>query len=1154
MMRHFIFLVLVFSLFGCKDEKEQRAPKLFTSLPSSHTGIDFSNDLILKENFDVFRYRNYYNGGGVAIGDINNDGLPDIYLTANMQANKLYLNKGNFQFEDITETAGVGGSRSWSTGVSMADVNGDGLLDIYVCNSGDVKGGRRENELYINNGDLTFSEKASAYGLDDKGFGTHAVFFDYDQDGDLDCYILNNSFRPVSSLGYENIRDQRDSTGGDKLLRNEIIRSDAIQNSGIPTDGIAKFTDVSSEAGIFGSVIGFGLGVTITDINLDTWPDIYVSNDFFERDYLYINQKNGKFSEELPQRIGHTSHFAMGTDAADINNDGYPDIYVTDMLPNDDYRLKTTTSFDSYDIYQTKRANNYYEQYMRNTLQLNRGDGSFVEIGQYAGVEATDWSWGALIADFDNDAQKEIFVTNGIYKDLTDQDFIAFLANEENLIAAMRQEKVDFQKLVEKMPSNKLSNYLFKKNETLTFSNVAYEWGLDEPGFSNGAAYGDLDNDGDLDMVVNNVNHKAFVYKNETDVLREENAYLKLTLKGPLKNRFGVGARINAYFDGKMIMLENVPTRGFQSSMDAVLTLGLGSARILDSLVVHWGYGRQQKLIEVETNQHLVLDINAATDAGDPTPEIRETIFKPADIQLTPPYVHKEDVFVDFHRESLIYHMVSREGPALAVADVNNDGLDDFFVGGASGSAGALYIQNSEGNFSAQETGIFDDAKMQEDVDALFFDADGDGDLDLYVVSGGNTFRENAQEYQDRLYMLREVKDGLPVYEHATNAIPPLNKMGSCVKAADYDNDGDLDLFVGTRGVPGNYGMNAPSHLLQNNGQGQFTDVTSRVAPQLGTLGMVTDAVWLDYDADGDLDLAVVGEWMSIVLFKNNGTNLERLNNVPGLEKSEGWWNSVVATDLNNDGRLDLIAGNWGTNSRFKTSKEKPLTLFINDFDKNGLLDHIFAYYEGENLYPVALKDDLIRQIPGLKKQFIFYKDYAGKTVDQIFTEDQLANSYKNEVYTLESTAIFNNGDGSFSMQPLPEAMQFSPINTILPAAFDQDSIAEVFMAGNFSGIKPEEGRYDANHGELLKFERGAFSVEDFRKTGLNIKGDVRKAAILNTTNNRRLLIVARNNEQLEFYGFSNKQPEVLSESSDNSAPKATLKITYTRDKLSKHE
>ena len=1101
MKKCFLFLSVFY--FSCENPQEKEEQLRFTKMSSEHTGIEFINELTLTKDLDVFRYRNYYNGGGVAIGDVNNDGLPDIFLTANMGPNKLYLNKGNFEFEDITEKAGVAGTKDWSTGVSMADVNGDGLLDIYVCNSGDVKGGNRENELFINNGDLTFTESAVQYGLDDKGFSTHAVFFDYDQDGDLDCYVLNNSFRPVSSLGYENIRHQRDSTGGDKLYRNDH----------------GQYMDVSEEAGIFGSVIGFGLGVTITDVDLDGWLDLYVSNDFFERDYLYMNQGDGTFKEELTQRMGHISNFSMGTDAADINNDGFPDIYVTDMLPEDDYRLKTMTSFESYNLHQIKLSNDYYEQYMRNTLQLNRGDGSFLEIGQYSGVAATDWSWGALIADFDNDSNKEIFVTNGVYKDVTDQDFINFLANEDNMINAMRTGKVDFQKLVDKMPSNKLSNYLFKKKDGLTFENVAAAWGLDEPSFSNGAAYGDLDNDGDLDLIVNNVNQDLFVYRNETNNISNNN-YLKISFEGPDKNTFGVGARVNAYHNGEVIMLENVPTKGFQSSMDYTMVMGLGSVNLLDSLLVHWGYNKFQKLTNVKANQHLIVNIHEADTIHPTLLKRNPPILTEKEVSLSPPYKHTEDPYVDFDRERLIYHMLSREGPAMTVADVNNDELDDFFAGGASESPGRLYMQNKQGGFDAVSQDAFEKDKIYEDVDALFFDADGDGDLDLYVVSGGYSFRENDKVYQDRLYILTGFENGKPFYERSMDALPKIFEMGSCVNAADYDKDGDMDLFVGTRAVPTKYGLSSPSRLLQNDGKGKFMDVTSRVAPGLASLGMVTDAEWVDYDNDGDMDLVVVGEWMPVVLLKNNGTNLERLNNIPGLEKSEGWWNTIEAVDLNNDGNTDFIAGNWGLNSRFKTSEEKPLTLYINDFDNNGMTDQVYAYYQGDKLYPMALKQELVAQLPYLKKDFVYHKDYAGKTIQEIFTEEQLTNANINKIHKLQSAIILNNGDGSYEIKALPEAVQLSPVFSILHDDFDNDGKLELFLAGNFSGTKPEEGRYDANHGIILEVNGKEISVKEQDKSGLDIKGDVRNAGIARTINNKKLLIIAKNNDELAFYVY----------------------------------
>ncbi len=1108
-MKYILWLGLLLVLESCGKKDSH----LFTQLSSGETGINFTNELISSEDFDVFRYRNYYNGGGVAIGDLNGDSLPDVYLTANMQPNRLFLNKGNFEFEDITQSAGVAGSKIWSTGVSMADVNGDGLLDIYVCNSGDVDGGRRENELFINNGNLTFTEQAATYGLDDKGFSTHAVFFDYDLDGDLDAYVLNNSFRPVLTLGYENIRHQRDSTGGDKLYRNPGLKL------GQP---VQPFADVSDSAGIYGSVIGFGLGVTVTDVNLDGWPDIYVSNDFFERDYLFINQRNGMFADELPQRMGHISHFSMGADAADLNNDGYPEIFVTDMMPATDRRLKTTTNFESYDVHQRKLSNGYYEQYMRNTLQLNSPEGTFQEIGQLARVHATDWSWGALIADFDNDGYKEIFVSNGVYKDVTDQDFIAYIGSESAILTAMRKETIDFQELVDRMPSTQLSNYLFKRDSGLTYQNVSAEWGLDEPSFSNGAAYGDLDNDGDLDLIVNNVNQEAFVYRNNTEQTTDHH-YLKLSFRGPAQNYFGVGARVHAYAGNKEIMVENVPTKGFQSSIDYAILLGLDSATTVDSLAVHWGYEqRTQTLYQVPTNQHLTLNI---ADAASPeaTEEVASpVIFQQRSVSLTPAFRHEEDHFVDFNYERLTYHMLSREGPALAVADINQDGLDDFYIGGAAGKPGRLYQQTTTGDFRAVSVPAFAADSAHEDVDAVFFDADRDGDLDLYVVSGGNAFREGASEYQDRLYRLTTAKDGEPTYEKQPKALPRLAAMGACVANADYDQDGDQDLFVGSRAVPLQYGLAATSHLLENDGQGNFTDVTNQVSPRLNDIGMVTDAVWADMDSDEDLDLVVVGDWMPITLFKNNGANLERLNNVAGLEQSEGWWRSIVAQDIDGDGETDLLVGNWGRNSRFQASATRPVELYLRDFDNNQTIDPVFAYYQGDSLYPVALRHNLLMQLNSLKKKFVHYEDYAGKTMNEVFGADELNQALVYKVHQLQSSAVMNNGDGSYTMTELPAEAQFSPVYAIAAGNFDRsetDTLAFV-LAGNFSGVKPEEGRYDANHGLALRMDGGQWVTGNRQATGLNIRGEVRQLATARTVNGKKLLIVAKNNEDPEFYTY----------------------------------
>ncbi len=1101
-MRKNVWWLLV-ALWGCQGWKEND-DKLFSSLSGHDTGIEFTNELVFSKDFDVFRYRNYYNGAGVAIGDVNNDGLSDVYLTANMGSNKLFLNKGNFQFEDVTKKAGVGGEKIWSTGVSMVDINGDGLLDIYVCNSGDIEGGKRENELFINKGDLSFSEEASAYGLDDKGFSTHAVFFDYDKDGDMDAYVLNNSFRPVSTLGYENIRHVRDSTGGDKLYRND--------NN--------QFVDVSESAGIYGSVIGFGLGVTITDANQDGWLDIYVSNDFFERDYLYINQADGTFKDELPERMGHISHFSMGADAADLNNDGYPEIFVTDMMPESDYRLKTMTHFESYDVHQVKRANDYYEQYMRNTLQLNMGDGSFKEIGQLAGVHASDWSWGAVIADFDNDFNKEIFVSNGVYKDVTNQDFIAYIGSDEAILKAMRNESIDFKQLVDKMPSNKLSNYLFKKDSSgLKYHNRSAEWGLGEPSFSNGAAYGDLDNDGDLDLIVNNVNQPLFVYRNNAEKLSNKN-HLRLSFRGPDKNYYGIGARVHAFLGGQEIMQENIPIKGFQSSMDYQMVIGLDTLSTVDSLLVYWGYDdKVQRLYDVPANQQLTLNISDAETEAMPEKE-GSTWFVKQEELLSPAFRHEEDPHTDFNYERLIYHMLSKEGPALSVSDINQDGLDDFYIGGASGKAGSLYLQTKEGKFVAVQQPAFEADAQYEDVDALFFDADQDGDQDLYVVSGGNHLREGAREYQDRLYLLGN-EGGKPTYRRSETALPRNYEMGSCVRSADYDADGDLDLFVGTRAVPQKYGVPATSFIYENRGDGTFADATARVSPRLSSIGMVTDAQWVDFDDDDDLDLVVVGDWMPIMLFKNNGANLERLNNVPGLTGSEGWWKSLEVSDVNQDGEMDFIVGNWGSNTMFEASEEKPLSLYVSDFDENRTIDHVYAYYEGDSLYPMALRHDMLAQLNYLKKEYQYYEDYAGSSVQKILGKDKLEKALQNKVHHLESVVVINNGDGSYTLKELPAEVQYAPVYSITVEDLDQDGIEEIIMAGNFSGVKPEEGRYDAHTGLILKMGENEATLVPYQESGLRIKGEARKMAVARAAGNKQVLIVAKNNDNPEFYVYS---------------------------------
>ena len=1077
--------------------------RLFTRLPASLTGIDFANELRETRELNVFTYRNYYNGGGVALGDLTGDSLPEIVLTSNVEGPRLYLNAGAFRFRDATKDAGLKtGPQSWTTGVVLADVNGDGLLDIYLCRAGTAQPVRRANELWIHqgidNGVPRFREMAETYGIADQGFSTHAAFLDYDRDADLDLFIINNSPRPVSSFGTRNTRHVRDPYGGHKLYRN---------------DG-GRFTDVSSSAGIYGSEIGFGLGVGVGDVNRDGWPDIYVANDFFERDYLFVNRGNGTFEESLADRTAQVTYFSMGLDIGDVDNDGWPEVYTTDMLPEDELRLKTMAMFEGWDVYQAKIRDGYHHQFMRNMLQRNNRDGTFSDVGQMAGIAQTDWSWSALIADLDLDGLKDIFVTNGIARDVTSQDYIAFLANEETMKSVTNdgRSRVDFERLTKAMGSTPLPDYAFRNTGDLRFTNEAARWGLADSAFSSGAAYGDLDGDGALDLVVNNVNREAFVYRNNARTILPGNHFVRVRLEGEGKNRHAIGARVAVHADGTEIMQEQSPSRGFQSSVDYVLVFGLGPQKKVDSIVVDWPDGKRTARRDVNPNESIIL----RQTEGASTPPPRETgtpLLEDVTARIAFDFTHRENDFVDFDRERLIPKMISTEGPALAVADVNRDGLDDLFIGGAKEQGGRLFVQGASGAFTASNTALFEQDAISEDVGAVFFDADGDRDADLYVVSGGSEYSDGAPALQDRLY----INDGRGGFRKAEASVPTEANSGSRAVAADFDGDGDIDLFVGGRVVLWRYGTDPTSMLLQNDGRGRFTDVTESVAPELSKIGMVTDAVWRDVDADGRLDLIVVGEWMPVTVFRNSGRSLTRLD-VAGLAKSHGWWNRIVAQDFTGDGKVDFIVGNLGLNSRLAASENEPATMYVKDFDRNGFAEQILATYNKGKSYPFALRDDLIKAIPPLKARFLNYKDYASRTIAEVFPNADLSDATVKQAYTFATTLVRNDGNGTFTLVPLPREVQIAPVYGIVADDVDADGRTDLLLAGNFDGMKSDIGRLGAGYGLLLRGEgSGKFSPVPATTSGVRIPGEVRDIQRVRTRSGT-LYAIARNDDRPVFY------------------------------------
>ncbi|MGX1928567.1 VCBS repeat-containing protein [Flagellimonas sp. 2504JD4-2] len=1096
LFKEFTLFLLLISLLSCKETQPET---MFTQLESRTTGVDFVNRLQETEQFNVLEYGYLYNGGGVAIGDINNDDLLDIYFTGNMVGSHLYLNQGNFKFKEIAKKAGVFAEGLWNTGTAMADVNADGLLDIYVCRSAAKDPSKRKNLLFINNGDLTFTEKAKEFGIDDSGYTTQASFFDYDNDGDLDLYVLNHSTQEYA--GFDRItyklKNRKNSAYSDKLYKNEG----------------GHFKDVSEEAGLVSNVLGFGLGISVSDLNNDGWLDMYVSNDYNEQDYLYLNNQDGTFTESLENYLGHTSLFSMGSDIADVNNDGYTDIITLDMLPEDNYRQKMVSGPDNYEKHSLLEKSGFYHQTMRNMMQLNNQGNSFSEIGQFSGISNTDWSWASLIADFDNDGFKDVYITNGYKRDYTNMDFINY-AVQEKLNENKTGQRTAISELLENMPSAVVENYMYHNNGDLTFNKANADWGLQQKSLSNGAAYGDLDNDGDLDLVVNNIDEKAFVYRNNNELIKDNN-YLKVKLKGSKNNKFGIGAKIVVEHNGKTIVQEMMPSRGYQSSMPYNLIFGLGKDSVVQKLKINWPDGKVQELQDVQANSTHVLSNSEAITILKSKISEHSGHFINSTVDSLITYQHVENEYNDFKRERLLPHQLSTQGPKVAKGDVNGDGLEDLFIGGAKGSSGQLFHQDNNGSFIAQNNGFLSADIKSEDIGAHFFDADSDGDLDLYVVSGGNAFDKNDIELQDRLY----INNGRGDFTKKADALPEMLTSGSCISSGDYDNDGDLDLFVGGRIVPGEYPTSPRSYVLINDGHGNFEDGTGEANPALEFPGLVTDAVWVDFNADDQLDLVVVGEWMPIRMFVNNGTKLNEITETEGLKDSEGLWNKIIADDFDNDGDVDFALGNFGLNSQLKASISEPVSLYVKDFDGNGSLDPVLCSYIMGEEFPVFSKDDLVEQLNGLKNKYVSYEDYANERITDVFSPQELEDSQILQAKNFSSGYLENLGNDQFAFKALPKEAQLSPVYGMLSKDFNGDGHKDILLGGNFFGTRVKYGRYDASKGTLLLGDgKGNFAGTDVAENGLNIDGEVRDIALLNLANDKKIVVFVKNNGPVEVY------------------------------------
>lgn len=1049
---------------------------------------------------------NIYTGAGVAAGDINNDGLTDLYFSSNQNGGRLYLNKGNFKFEDITVNAGFINNR-WETGVSMVDINQDGWTDIYVNVAGSSKFGDLANLLYINNHNGTFTESAKKYGIADTRLTMNASFFDFDKDGDLDLFLITNPADERVS-GINNITERQvngESKGTDILYRN---------------NGNETFTDISKQAGIL--IDGYSLGAAISDLNGDGWPDIYVSNDFLTNDILYVNNKDGTFTDQIGAYLKHTSFASMGNDVADMNNDGLPDIFVLDMLPEDNFRRKMLIPAAGYDKFQLSLQNGYQPQYTRNTLQLNDGDGRFSDISFLSGVSSTDWSWSALLADYDNDGDKDLMVTNGFYRDLGNLDYIHYQARMQNPMGsgdAKKEGKLNAIRSLAKFP---LQNYLFENNDDLTFTKRSDEWGFTDPGFSNGASYADLDNDGDLDLIINDFNSEAKLFKNTSNE-RNKNNFLKVKLVGKKPNIEGIGAKLWLYTGSKKQFIEFNPYRGFESSVEPVLHFGTGKYSTADSLVIEWPDGKKDISRNITLNRQLTISYNSSIDSVQkPYPARVSTaiLFTDVSHSIGINYTHKENEYVDYKLQPLLPEMHSQNGPGIAVGDVNGDGLDDFFAGAAIGSEGTLFIQQKKGGFIKK---VLPKTMNCEDMGVLFFDADNDKDLDLYIVSGGSENMDGTAGQQDRLY----INNGHGNFTCEPALLPDTRASGSCVVACDYDKDGDMDLFVGGRVLPGSYPSAAKSYLLKNTG-GKFTDVSSMELPSRGLIGMVTSALWTDYDNDGWVDLMVAGEFMPISIIGNKNGKLNQLPAVQ-FEQSGGWWNSIVADDFDEDGDIDYVVGNIGLNSRFKASAEKPICIYGKDFDKNGRIDPIMCYYVNDKNYIYSTRDEMIRQINSMRGRFETYNDYASVTFEKSFLKNELADAVIVKVQSTETCYFENLGHGKFSRKVLPVQAQFGPVYTMLTGDYNDDGYQDILLAGNSYATEPSTGRYDALSGLLLSGDgKGNFAPNMSSQTGFVADKDVKGMAELFLADGGSVLLIGNNNAAMDIYQGNKKSRKII--------------------------